>query len=97
MINIHVDDTHQDSDLQNPIDIWGAKHGEVYRMYDNGEPSDTYFIGAGGNENPIDIWWDDEDNKYRLSSSSREDLCSFNPHIKVKKIDADISIDLIIK
>ena len=85
MISIEINDRiDQNHKLLDPIDIYGADYGNVYRMYCAGEPSDTYFIGTGKNDRPICIWFDDIEEEWRLSSDSKKDLKGFCPEVKVK-------------
>lgn len=85
-ITIQVEDmTEDNAQLLDPIEAFGAPHGTIFRMYDNGRPDNTYLIGAGHCERPISVWWDNECGQYRISSESKKDLKAFLPHIKIRE------------
>lgn len=97
-IEITVPDNKKDKIiLLDPVEIYGAEHGKVFQQYCHGHPQKHYSISAGGCEPVIDLWYDDESKKYRLSSSDKEHLRGFLPHVKYKQIDAHITITLDIK
>lgn len=83
---IKIEDyTDNDINLLNPIEAFGAPHGTIYRMYFDGKPSDTYFIGCGHDERPISLWWDDKFGQYRISSESQDDLKAFVCNVKIRE------------
>ena len=85
-IEIKVGTSVEEGDWLEPIEVFGAPHGEVYQQYFDGEPQHDFLIGAGKCERPINIWWSDESNEYRLSSDSKKDLRGFVPSVKYRHI-----------
>ena len=85
-VTIKVEDFADDTGkLYDPISAWGSSHNTIWRMYNNGRPGDTFFIGCGHAERCVSIWWDDECGNFRLSSESKKELKRFLPHIKIRK------------
>jgi len=95
MINIEIKHPTEAPVSFLPItECWGAEHGEVYQQYVGGRVSKVYFIGTGMHDNPVMLWWDEEDDKWCLSSQSYEELSQYNSHVKIRKIDAKVTIKL---
>ena len=97
MIDISVGIYNKDA-LLNPTELHGIRHGEVYQMYDDGKPSDTFFIGCGYGECLISIWWCEDDCVWKMSTESEEELNDYYPHIKVKhcpnsKVELKLSVN----
>jgi hypothetical protein len=99
MIDIEVVGKKADAELVDPIECFGAPHGQVFQQYFNGEPQNEYLIGAGKCERPISIWYSDDsmnpdDPSHRISSESKKDLKKFNDSVKYMPIDAIVNIRL---
>jgi len=84
-------------DLITPIECFGTDENDVFQMYTNGEPDNSYLIGTGMHDRPLYLWWCEEEDTHRVSSSSEEDLRGFLSHIMFKRIDADFTITLEVK
>ena len=64
----------------------GVPEGTVFQMYDNEFPSDTYYITCGPYEKRVvEFWYNEEESKFRLSTSTLSELEEFMPHISVRE------------
>lgn len=103
MITIEIiNGVQDDDDLLDPIECFGAPHGQVFQQYFDGEPQNEYLIGAGGCERPISIWYSNDgmnpnDPSHRISSESKKELRSYSSSVKYKKINASVHITLEVK
>lgn len=93
-MKITVKNTSKDKPLINPHQMYNAGEGKIFQQYHNGKPTQDYYINAGLNEPLIQIWWNQDSRSYCLSSSSLKDLYEFYDTVKVKEIDATLSIEL---
>lgn len=85
--------------LYEPSYIWGRPHGEIWQMvYDDGTEQKDYWITCGTCENPLHIWWDDEDNKFKLSTTdTSEELARLNSHVKARRLKkAKFNLEILI-
>lgn len=103
MIEIEIIDKNEDDvKYLDPIECFGAPHGQVFQQYFNGEPQDEYLIGAGKCERPISIWYSNDsmnpdDPSHRISSESKKDLKEFSDSVKYVPVNANVYLTLVIK
>lgn len=97
MIDIQVIDDEVNNELLDPIHCWGSKHGEVFQQYFEDKPQKCFYIGCGKSENVINIWFEEEEGVYRLSSDDKNSLLGLVSSVKVKKIEADIDVTLLVR
>ncbi len=83
MINIIYDELKM-SCCVDPIDLYGAPYGRIFRQYIDGEAQNEFAITTGMNDRPIMIWWDDEAKEYRFTSESKKELKAFRKGVKYK-------------
>jgi hypothetical protein len=59
-----------------------------FQLHIEGKATKWYYLNCGLNEDRlICFWWDDEDKKFRLSTSNKSDLKEYLPHVSVVKLD----------
>lgn len=105
MISINVVDDKVDaymkpSEMLKHVGKAGTSHlqwpeGTCFRLYSHGTPSDTYFVTCGFNETRvISLWYNSETKKFHMSTMDKRELSTYNNHISVKHIEADVTINL---
>jgi hypothetical protein len=95
MIKINIDQTTKTTELMEPEEMLNTPHGTVFQLMDSDEPCDTYFISCGFHEKRVVVlWYENEECCWKLSTDNKKGLRKYIPHIKVREVNATVTIDL---
>jgi hypothetical protein len=96
MIKIKV--KKSDGGLISPVDMLNTPHGTVFQQFFDGKAQKNYYVSCGhAEESVINIWYSDESKKWALSTDDKKSLLGLTSPVMVKKIDAELEIELNVK